>query len=44
MSVKLKDNCKYSLLIPTSMGIRITPVDHQPVHSSDMFMMQVMLS
>ncbi len=41
MSIKLKDNCKYSLLVPTSMGVRITPVDHQPVHSSDTFIMQV---
>jgi 2-dehydro-3-deoxygluconokinase len=40
MSIKLKDNCKYAILVPTSMGVRITPVNGQPVHSSDMFMMQ----
>jgi len=40
MSIKLKDNCKYNLLVPTSMGVRITPVNGQPVHSSDTFMMQ----
>jgi len=40
MSIKLKDNCKYNLLVPTSMGVRITPVNGQPVHSSDTFVMQ----
>ena len=40
MSIKLKDNCKYSILVPTSMGVRITPVNGQPVHSSDTFVMQ----
>ena len=28
------------MVIPTSMGIRITPVNGQPVHSSDLFRMQ----
>jgi 2-dehydro-3-deoxygluconokinase len=40
MSIKLKDNCKYAILVPTSMGVRITPVNGQPVHSSDTFIMQ----
>ena len=40
MSIKLKDNCKYAILVPTSMGVRITPVNGQPVHSSDTFVMQ----
>ncbi len=40
MNFELKSNCKYSLLVPTSMGVRITPVNGQPVHSSDMYMMQ----
>lgn len=31
---------KYSLVIPTSMGIRLTPVDSQPFHCSDTFKMQ----
>ncbi len=31
---------KYSLIIPTSMGIRLTPVDAQPFHCSDTFKMQ----
>ncbi|MFW6360819.1 MAG: sugar kinase, partial [Spirochaetota bacterium] len=41
MSFTLKQNYRYSLLIPTSMGIRITPLSGQPVHSSDLFKMQV---
>ena len=41
MALELKKNCKYALLVPTSIGIRIAPVNGQPVHSSDMFMMQV---
>lgn len=40
MSIQLKQNCKYSLLVPTSMGIRITPEHGQPVHSSDTFKLQ----
>lgn len=31
---------KYSLIIPTSMGIRLTPVGAQPFHCSDTFTMQ----
>ena len=38
--MNLKQNCKYSMLVPTSMGVRITPVNGQPVHSSDTFKMQ----
>ncbi len=30
---------KYSLIVPTSMGIRLTPVDSQPFHCSDTFKM-----
>ena len=41
MSLELKQNAKYSLLVPTSMGIRLTPVDSQPFHCSDTFKMQV---
>lgn len=40
MIFNLKENCKYSLLVPTSMGVRITPVNNQPVHSSDVYLMQ----
>ncbi len=38
--MKLKDNFKYAMLVPTSMGIRITPLNGQPVHSSELFKMQ----
>ncbi len=31
---------KYSLVIPTSMGLRLTPVNSQPFHCSDTFKMQ----
>lgn len=40
MSIELKKDCKYSLLVPTSMGVRITPINGQPVYSSDTFKMQ----
>ena len=40
MSIKLKKDCKYAMIVPTSIGVRITPVNGQPVHSSNMFMMQ----
>jgi 2-dehydro-3-deoxygluconokinase len=38
--MKLKQNCTYDLVIPTSMGIRITPADRQPVHMSTLYTMQ----
>ena len=31
---------KYALVVPTSMGVRITPVNRQPVHISHEFYMQ----
>ncbi len=37
MSIQLKSNCKYSLLVATSIGVRLTPINGQPVHSSDTF-------
>lgn len=40
MTIELKKDCKYSLLVATSMGVRITPVNGQPVHSSNLFEMQ----
>ena len=38
--MELKKDAKYAMVIPTSMGIRITPVNGQPVHSSELFKMQ----
>lgn len=40
MSIELKKSYKWSLVVPTSMGVRITPLNGQPVHSSDTFQMQ----
>ncbi len=33
--MELKKNCKYALLVPTSMGLRVTPENGQPVQCSD---------
>jgi len=41
MNIKLRKNYKYSLMVPTSMGIRITPENRQPVHCSSTFKMHV---
>ncbi|MBM3859312.1 MAG: sugar kinase [Verrucomicrobia bacterium] len=41
MKIELKKNCRYALVVPTSMGIRITPPAGQPVHCGGTFMMQV---
>lgn len=38
--LQLKRECKYSLIVASSMGVRITPVNAQPVHSSKIFEMQ----
>lgn len=38
--MKFRSVCKYAIVVPSSMGVRITPVDRQPVHTSDMFRMQ----
>ena len=38
--LKLKNNAKYALLVPTSMGIRLTPENGQPFHCSKNFKMQ----
>lgn len=40
MALQLRKEFKYSLVVPTSMGVRITPANSQPVHSTNMFMMQ----
>jgi 2-dehydro-3-deoxygluconokinase len=40
MKIDLKKDFTYSLVVPTSMGIRITPANGQPVHSSDSFFLQ----
>jgi 2-dehydro-3-deoxygluconokinase len=40
-TIELRKDCAYSILVPTSMGLRITPPDGQPVHCSSQFTMQV---
>ncbi|MDP2989860.1 MAG: PfkB family carbohydrate kinase, partial [Kiritimatiellota bacterium] len=40
MKIELRKNCACALLVPTSMGVRITPANGQPVHCSATFFMQ----
>ena len=40
MSIQLKKDFKWSLIVPTSIGVRITPPNGAPVYSSDTFIMQ----
>jgi 2-dehydro-3-deoxygluconokinase len=40
MKIDLKKQYAYSLVVPTSMGIRITPMNGQPVHCSNTFTLQ----
>ena len=35
MEINLRQGCKYALLVPTSMGLRVTPENGQPVQCSD---------
>lgn len=39
--MKLKEEFAYSLVVPTSMGVRLTPVDGQPMHCNAMLQLQV---
>ena len=41
MTIKLRKNCKYALLVPTSMGLRLTPANGQPMHVGGMMQLQV---
>ncbi len=38
--MKIRENCRYAVASPTSMGVRITPVNRMAVHNSDMFYLQ----
>jgi len=40
MKLKLRENCKYGIAVPTSMGVRITPPNGAPAHTSNTFFMQ----
>ena len=39
--ITFRKDCDYAMVVPTSMGIRMTPDNGQPVHSSNPFTMQV---
>jgi len=38
--LEFRKDAKYALLVPTSMGVRFTPVDGQPIHCSELFRIQ----
>ncbi len=38
--IELRNDAKYAMVIPTSMGTRLTPINKQPFHCSDTFKMQ----
>ena len=40
MKLELRKDCAFALVVPTSMGVRITPPNGQPVHCSNTFFMQ----
>ena len=41
MKIELKEDFTWSLVVPSSMGVRITPANGQPVHCTDTFNMHV---
>jgi 2-dehydro-3-deoxygluconokinase len=41
MAIEFRDDAKYALLVPTSMGVRITPPNGQAVHCSTDYRMYV---
>ncbi len=40
MSIEFRQDCDYSLLVATSMGVRLTPANGQPMHSGGNMIMQ----
>jgi len=38
--LNIRENCKYGIAAPTSMGVRITPPGGAPVHTSNTYIMQ----
>ena len=40
MNIQLKKDARWAMTVPTSIGVRITPMNGQPVYSSDTFFMQ----
>jgi 2-dehydro-3-deoxygluconokinase len=41
VKIDLKANCKYAMLVPTSMGFRLTPMQAQGVHMGGNYMLHV---
>lgn len=39
MTIELRDNCRYALLVPTSMGVRLTAAGGQPMYASESFLL-----
>ena len=37
--MKLREDARWSIVVPTSIGVRITPENRQPVHTTDRFFM-----
>ena len=37
----LRENAAWAMVVPTSMGVRLTPADGQPVHCSREFGLEV---
>lgn len=37
--MKLREDARWSMVVPTSIGVRITPENRQPVHTADRFFM-----
>ena len=40
MDLKIRENCRYAVACPTSMGLRITPEDRMAVQNSNRFYLQ----
>ena len=38
--MELREDAQWSLVVPTSMGVRITPENRAHVHTSDRFFLQ----
>ena len=38
--MNLREDARWALVVPTSMGVRITPENRQPVHTADRFFLQ----
>jgi 2-dehydro-3-deoxygluconokinase len=41
MAIELRKDCAWALVVPTSMGVRMTPLNGQPVHASSLYQLQV---